>query len=270
MLLSFAMIGCAIYWEDANAILAIGLLSIASTLVGVASWWQPILMQRRHDNRVPAGDVMIRTREGGFLLVHCTDEVARELYSGTEECRYYIGERTYRLLMALGTTIIMVSVILLGNCTWNSQVFIAVAYIVLNGVYWGLGMLPRSYFWDLQRYVWEDITPSDCRDAHKVTDASDQREGYPSYTRTLWYAIRQTKRTGWVKISGGASKTTSWDKWLAEAEENAKADKRQWPAVARKNAIMNESVANDEDQVANAVPSSPVRSDVQPTPSSSF
>ena len=246
-LLSIAIVVCAVVWKDGNAILSVSLISFASTVVGYASFWHPILMNRKHTNEVPRGDVMIRTREGAFLLIKCTEEVARELYSGTEECHYHVGGRTYRLLMALGTTLLMLSVVLFGNCTWNSQIFIGGSYIVLNGLYWGLGMIPRTYFWDLSRYQWEDVTPDDAKNAHKITDENDQREGYPSFTRTLWYAIRETRRTGWVNASGAAPGTDQWKTWLKEALANAKKGNRSWNSVARKDVIVKESLAADED-----------------------
>ncbi|KAF5007660.1 hypothetical protein FDECE_6046 [Fusarium decemcellulare] len=265
-LLSMAIIGCGIHWEDGNAILAVSLISFASSVVGYASSWHPILMNRKHTNEVPRGDVMIRTREGAFILIRCTEEVARELYSGTEECHYHVGGNTYRLLMALGTTLLMLSVVLLGNCTWNSQVFIGGSYIVLNGLYWGLGMLPRSYFWDLSRYQWRDITPKDALNADKVTDVNDQREGYPSFTRTLWYAIRETKRTGWVNRSGAAPGTEQWKKWLTEAMTNATRENRGWQSVARKDVIMKENLSADElfDEAAQHAPATEVQAATKP------
>ncbi|CAG9988532.1 unnamed protein product [Clonostachys byssicola] len=237
--ISIAIVACGIAWKDGNAIISVTLISLTSTIVGIASFWRPRLMKRRHNNNVPPGDVMIRTREGAFLLIKCTEDVARELYSGTEECDYYVGERTYRLLMGIATTLLMVSVVLLGNCTWDLQMFIAGTYILLNGLYWALGMLPRSSFWDLSRYKWEDITKEDAQNAESVTDPNDQREGHPSFTRTLWYAIRETKSVGWVQTSGAAPVSEHWKEWLREAHINAREGNRDWNAVERKNQIMN-------------------------------
>ncbi|KAG6169295.1 hypothetical protein E4U51_001644 [Claviceps purpurea] len=260
-LLSIAILTTAILRRDGTAILAISLLSLASTVVGYASFWRPILMKRKHTNQVPRGDVLIRTREGAFVLVHCSEEVARELYSGTEECEYYVGGNTYRALMALGTMLLMLSVVLLGNCTWELKVFIGASYIVLNGLYWGLGMIPRAYFWDLSRYEWVDVTPRDALDAHKVTQVGDQREGHPSFTRTLWFAIRETQLTGWVERSGAAPSTEQWRKWLREAEEAAKRDERAWPAVQRKNDILKETLRRGDvlDRAAQHAPATEVR-----------
>lgn len=244
-LMTVAVVVCAIIWEDGPAIIAVTFISIAASICGAASLWRPLLMQRKGGNDVPDGDVMIRTREGAFLLVRCTEDVARELYSGTEECEYYVGEKTYKLLMAVATVIIMFTVILLGNCTWNSQLFIGSVYILLNGLYWCLGMLPRSSFWDLSRYEWEDVTPADSLHADRVTDEDDDVQGYPSFTRTLWYAVRETKLTGWVELSGAAPGTGKWKRWLREAQDAAQAGKRDWNAVERKDDIMRMKKGDD-------------------------
>ncbi|CAJ2504986.1 Uu.00g123800.m01.CDS01 [Anthostomella pinea] len=238
-LLTFSIIGFAVKYQDGTAILAVSLIALASSIVGWASWWKPILMNRIQKNKVPAGDVVIRTREGAFLLVKCTEEVARELYSGTEECEYHVSGQAYRVLMGIGTLLLMVSVILLGNCKWKTQIFIGVSYITLNGMYWTMGLLPKRYFWDLSRYTYRDITPPHAKNADKQTDTPDPREGMKSFTRTLWYVIRETKRTAWVGRSGAAPSTPQWRRWLAEAEEAAIKGNINWPSVARKDEIMN-------------------------------
>lgn len=238
MILTFAIIGFSAWYQDGTAILSVALISLASSIVGAASWWQPLLMKRSHTNKVPDGDVVIRTREGAFLLVECTENVARELYAGTEECQYYVGGQWYKVLMGIGTFLLMVSVILLGNCKWWSQVFIGGSYISLNGMYWFMGLLPKKLFWDLSRYHVEDITPKDAINAHDTTDENDPREGFKSFTRTLWYCIRETKRTAWVERSGAAPSTAQWRAWLAEAEQAAEDGNRKWPSIERKDELM--------------------------------
>lgn len=237
MILTFSIISFAAWERDGTAILGVSLVSLASSVVGAASWWRPLLMKRRSTSKVPDGDVVIRTREGAFLLVECTENVARELYAGTEECEYRVGSQAYKVLMGLGTFLLMVSVILLGNCKWNSQIFIGAAYISLNGMYWIMGLLPRRYFWDLSRYCVEDITPSDSKEADKTTDDSDPTK-IKSFTRTLWYCIRETKRTAWVERSGAAPGTRQWKAWLREAEREAEAGHRDWDAIGRKDDFM--------------------------------
>ncbi|KAB5542900.1 hypothetical protein GE09DRAFT_1133850 [Coniochaeta sp. 2T2.1] len=248
-LLSLALVGTAVYWKDGTAIVAVGAISVASSVIGYASWWQPILMNRSHTNQVPRGDVVIRTREGAFVLIRCTEEVARELYSGTEECMYYVSEKSYPAYMGIGTVLLMISVVLLGNCNWNSQVFIGASYITLNGLYWAMGLLPREYFWDMSRYKCVDVTPEDAKNAHTTTNPEDQREGAKSYTRTLWYAIRETGKTAWVERSGAAPGTKQWREWLHEAHRAARKKQRNWPSVERKDEIMKSSLAEDRDGV---------------------
>ncbi|KAK5653337.1 hypothetical protein OQA88_9028 [Cercophora sp. LCS_1] len=227
-------------WEDGAAILAIVLISLASTVTCYASYWRPLLMHRPTTNQVPPGDVVIRTREGAFVLIRCREEVARELYSGTEECQY-VSTTYHRVFMGLGMVLLMVAVVLLGNCNWNSQAFIGGTYIFLNGVYWLMGLVPPRYFWDLSRYDVKDITPEDAKDAHIQTN-QDPREGAPSFTRTLWFAIRETRHVAWVERSGAMPGTDQWKKWLAEAKDAAWKSDRTWQAVTRKNEIMREGL----------------------------
>jgi len=110
-------------------------ISLASSIVGYASWWSPELMNRNFPSKVPPGDMIIRTREGAFLLVRCNENVARELYIGTEECVYKVQTQSYRILVGFGTFLLMVSVVLLGNCNFTMQAAIGVSYIVLNGLF---------------------------------------------------------------------------------------------------------------------------------------
>lgn len=241
--LTLLIFGMTAYWRDGNALLAVVIISLQASLVGYASWWRPQLTVRppHGSDAPPPGDMMIRTREGAFVLVRCSEEVARELYTGSEECEYHVGPTPYRCCMAAGTALLMVGVVLLGNTGFESQALIAGSYVVLNGAYWLLGMLPRRYFWDLSRYEWEDVTPPDARDADKPrASAAPGEEDSPSFTRTLWYAIRETGgQTWWVERSGAAPSTAQWKQWLREAGENAAyPQQRGWAAVARKNEIM--------------------------------
>lgn len=68
------------------------------------------------------------------------------------------------------------------------------------------------------------------------------RDGEPSFTRTMWYAIRETEQGAWVERSGAMPGTDQWRMWLSEAVAAARDGRRDWPAVARKNDIMRQSV----------------------------
>ncbi|RAL67711.1 hypothetical protein DID88_008449 [Monilinia fructigena] len=166
----------------------------------------------------------------------CNEDVARELYSGTEECRYYVSTDPYRILVGFGTFLLMVSVVLLGNCDFQMQISIGVSYIVLNGAFWGVALMNKGRFWDLSSYEWKDITPESAKYAHLLQHDTD--EGKPSFTRTLWYAIRETKKIGWVSTSGAAPKTKKWEEWLNRAEAQAKEGNEFWDAVHQKDTIV--------------------------------
>ncbi|KAK4445585.1 hypothetical protein QBC34DRAFT_472106 [Podospora aff. communis PSN243] len=248
-IMSIGLIVAGIVWKDGTAVVAVCLLSLATSVIGYAAWWRPLLMHRPMRGKHPQGDVIIRTREAAVLLIKCREEVARELYSGAEECQYVSTGIRCRLFMTLGAILMMPSVILLGNCSFNMQALVGAAYLFLNITYWVIGMLPLKYSWDLSRYEVRDSTQDDARDAHLWMPVSslhheNPEEGYPSLVRTIWYAIRETKQKDWVIRSGAVPQTENWMKWIVEATEAAKRGERSWPAVSRYNEIVGEGFEN--------------------------
>lgn len=237
-LLSIALIVCAFVWRDGSAVLAVSTMSLASAILGYASVWvlKPSKSRCASNRKRAKGDVLIRTKEGAFILVKCSPEVARELYSGDDEYSYIVSDRTHRLLTALGTILVMIGVIFFGNSSWNLQILVGSSYIVLNLFYFWIGTLPASYFWDLSRYRWQEVTPEDAECTHESQE--DDPNTRPSFTRSLWFAIRDTRQTGWVKRSGAVPETPQWEEWLREAKENALAQNRKWPAVRRMHEIV--------------------------------
>ena len=255
-LLTIALLIWAALIEDGTACVALGSISLASCIVGFGSWWSPILKQRVFDGYVPPGDVVIRTREGAFIVVKCDEEVARELYTGTEECHYFTTTKTYRILVGFGTFLLMLSVVLLGNCDFPMQAAIGGSYITLNGAFWLISLLGKDAFWDMSVYSCVDITPTDA--LHAQVSHPPNVEKIASYTRTLWYAIRETGGdTAWTRISGAAPKTSEWQKWLDEAGENAKKEKRDWNAVERRGVL----IGTADPAVSHSIHGSPSRED---------
>ncbi|KFY59726.1 hypothetical protein V497_04114, partial [Pseudogymnoascus sp. VKM F-4516 (FW-969)] len=249
--LTWAIFAVSLYNKDAIACLALIAISLVSTIVGYASLWSPQLMKRTSATKVPKGDVVIRTREGAFVVVKCEEAVARELYSGTEECTYLVHSvRMYRTLIGVATFILMVAVVLLGNCNFNQQAAIGSAYIVLNGLYWAASLVPKKEFWDLGLYDTEDITPDDCRDADRAREGGEP-DDFPSFTRSMWYAIRETGEVEWVQKSGAAPQTEKWGKWLGKAKEVVKERKpgwKAWKAVGEKDAVFAEGEGEVEEE----------------------
>lgn len=236
--LTCALFGVSVYDRDGVACLALVSISVVSSIVGYASLWSPQLMKRTSGAYVPPGDVVIRTREGAFVVVKCDENVARELYTGTEECMYMIQNvRVYRALVGVATFLLMVSVVLLGNCNFNQQAAIGGSYIVLNGLYWGASLVPKGNFWDMKLYEFKDITPPYCVDAENHQDENSP-DGRASFTRTMWYAIRETEEIGWVRSSNAAPQTAEWDDWLKLALTQVQQKKGSWKAVAAKDAMV--------------------------------
>lgn len=225
----------AIRIQDGPAVVALIAMPSASTLVGIASHWKPRLATRPSKALVPDGDIVIRTRDGAFIIVKCSEEIAREIYMGPEECNFLVGDQWFRRLVGFSMLLVIVSVLLLGNCNWTMQTVVAVIYIVLNGLYWVASLLPRNWLWDLSRYKCEDVTPGHLKDAHRTG-----RDGQaPSYTRSLWYAIQVTEEVDWVTISGAAPKTSSWEEWLRLAYIHR--GDQNWDAVAEKDKLMKQA-----------------------------
>jgi hypothetical protein len=83
-----------------------------------------------------------------------------------------------------------------------------------------------------------------------------------SFTRTMWYAIRETKKIGWVKKSGAAPSTSEWEKWLKLAEERAVAGDRDWNAVEMREVIVGQAESSpkpgEKDLAEQHVPASEV------------
>ncbi|KAJ5663908.1 hypothetical protein N7507_004639 [Penicillium longicatenatum] len=233
--LTLAALIWAIMIKDGAAVLALIGMSAASTLVGFASHWSPQLASRPTDVPVPKGDIAIRTRDGAFIIVQCSEEIARELYIGPEECDYFVSDQWFRVLIGIGTLLVILSVLLLGNCNWTMQAVIAILYIILNALYWVASLFPERALWDLSRYDCQDVTPEHMRNAQTSTEGGSS----PSFTRTLWFAIQATQAIEWVTISGAAPKTAEWEKWLKLAEVNCK--NKDWDAIGEKNRLMGET-----------------------------
>lgn len=232
----------AIVIEDGAAVLALIAMCSASTLIGIASYWRPRLAARPTESSVPEGNLVIRTREGAFVIIQCSEEVARELYIGPEECNYLVNDQWFKVLIGVGTLLVILSVLFLGNCNWTMQAVIAVIYIILNALYWVASLFPQSLLWDLSRYDCKDVTPEHLKDADKASKSGDA----PSYTRSLWFAIQATGETDWVTISGAAPRTTAWETWLKLAHANC--GNQNWDAVAEKDRLMEEARSRTSSQ----------------------
>jgi len=205
-LLSLGLIIWACFLRDGVACIAIALISLTSTVIGLSNFWHPSLISRKQRVLVPPGDLVIRTRQGAFIVIKCTEEVARELYTSTEECKYVVGDQMYRGLVGVGTFLFMCGVVLMGNCTWVMQAALGVSYILLNGLYQVAALLPTDWHWNFSRYHLDVIK-----------DASQQQP--ETYTQALWQAIKASGSTEWVRLTNAAPVSGAWSTWLEEAQD---------------------------------------------------
>ncbi|KKZ61634.1 hypothetical protein EMCG_03819 [[Emmonsia] crescens] len=202
--LSVGLCAWAVILEDGVAVIAIVVVSLASSIIGLSSMWHPNLTVRKRKTRVPAGDLVIRTRQGAFIIIRCTEEVARELYTGTEECSYVVGDQIFRALVGVGTFLLMSAVILMGNSTWIMQAALGCSYVLLNGCYQIAALFPKGWHWNLVRYELEEIRTLDMQ----------------TYTQALWKAIYVSQFTDWVRVSHAAPNSAAWRAWIDLAEDN--------------------------------------------------
>ncbi|KAI9924221.1 hypothetical protein MW887_007171 [Aspergillus wentii] len=219
--------------HDGVALIAIATMSMSTSLGCLSNRWVPVLQARAIKSKVPPGDVVIRTRQGAFVVVHCDEEITRELYVAPDTCKYYLEGAAHRVVLGISTVLLMASIIFFSNCGWTMQTAIGIAYIILNMIYWAVPrVIEEKNTWDLSRYHVEYDGSSD---KHCLLD---EDRDHRNYTKTLWYAIRETGRTEWVETGHFAPKTKAWDKWLSKAQENIDNDNWDWDAVAYKNEVM--------------------------------
>ncbi|KAL4896901.1 hypothetical protein BDV59DRAFT_169324 [Aspergillus ambiguus] len=216
--------------HDGVALIGLVSMSLSTSAACLSSQWRPKLPKRRPGGAVPLGDVVIKTRGGAFVVVHCKEEITRELYLGMDVCEYVYEGTRHQLLLASSTILLMGAIIFFSNCGRTMQIAVGVAYIILNILYWLIALLPSTQHetWDLDRY--------------KIEELPKQEPQPQIFTEALWYAIRETKDIEWVKKARLAPDTKHWDGWLQEALDNC--EDAHWDAVAAKNRWM--SLAAEE------------------------
>jgi hypothetical protein len=153
--------------DDWFALAATMLLSLSSTVVGVASWWKLDLkekgLRKDREQQIPEGDVVIYyPRLGAFRVVKCNEKIS-ELYFRIESCDYILEEPAYRAAWLCATVLLLSGVICLRKAKPESQIAFAAAYVLLNGLYLICSALnPTEWHWSHDYQVitksWEPST----------------------------------------------------------------------------------------------------------------
>ncbi|KAF1921427.1 hypothetical protein BDU57DRAFT_49055 [Ampelomyces quisqualis] len=217
--LSAGLLALSIQQKDGMSIVATCLLSLLSSLIGLANKWTLHLPKRKmKQGKVPRGDVVIRYPKGSFLVVRCDEDVARELYFAPAEIDYLLKHApAYRILSLVGTMMLMGGVICLANAQIQVQIAWAGAYMILGSAYWIVAALPGKLHWDTSCYQ----VQNEC-----LSDSNMQKKGFPSenstFTQALWKAIVVTKNTSWVNKSDACPDTNAWREWLSAARACSK------------------------------------------------
>ncbi|KAI2929375.1 hypothetical protein CBS63078_1821 [Aspergillus niger] len=217
--------------HDGVALVALAAMSLSTSAACLSAQWYPRLSTRTTKTKVIKGDIVMKTRNGAFIVVECSEEITRELYGGAESCRYVFKTRGHQALLACSTVLLMAAIILFSNCGWTMQIAVGVAYIILNILYFGLALLmDPGKMWDLSRYKVEPI----------------RREQTKNYTMALWEAIKETKETDWVRNGGLAPSTHAWDEWLKQAKYKCDHPKTDWHPEKARNQLMSQTTSTAE------------------------
>ncbi|PWY74819.1 hypothetical protein BO83DRAFT_16584 [Aspergillus eucalypticola CBS 122712] len=210
--------------HDGVALVALAAMSLSTSAACLSAQWYPRLCTRTTKKKVPKGDIVMKTRNGAFIVVECPEEITRELYGGAESCRYVFKTRGHQALLACSTVLLMAAIILFSNCGWTMQIAVGVAYIILNILYFALALLmDPGEMWDLKsRYKVETVRTAKPK----------------NYTKALWEAIRETGEIAWVRNGGLAPSTTAWDIWLDEAKHNCGEKAAAWDPEEARDSLM--------------------------------
>lgn len=106
--LTLSLLCYALALRDGPGFIGVSVMSLTSTLLCAASHWKPKLPVRSAArDTIPRGDVVIRTRKGSFIVVHCDETIARKLYFAPEECEYRMSSTAGRATGGLAGGLVM-------------------------------------------------------------------------------------------------------------------------------------------------------------------
>ncbi|EXJ67502.1 uncharacterized protein A1O5_09515 [Cladophialophora psammophila CBS 110553] len=250
---SAVILWLSLHYDDEFALVATILLSLSSTVVGLASWWKLDLKERSprkdRDDKIPEGDVVIcDARLGAFRVVRCEERIS-DMYFRIESCDYTLGETAYRAAWLRATILLMSGFICLRKSKSN---FKLPSPHSLDPTEW--------HWWQDYQVVTLEWKPSGSEDpsfdvvldatmsaATIPKDDSNQAEAQrpltrrhssfatfltrrvtaecglslpevePKYTDTLWTAIALVGHSRWVQHARVAPDTGPWKQWIEEA-----------------------------------------------------
>ncbi|ETN37652.1 uncharacterized protein HMPREF1541_07275 [Cyphellophora europaea CBS 101466] len=266
--MSIALLGWVISEDDGFGLLALVTLSSISALISFGTHWslgrsfqepEPEKDKAR-ENALPTSDIVLYYPNGAIRVVSTTEKIAR-LYFEHESCDYYLGDFRYRAVAFFATLLLMAGVICLANAQPRTQVAFALAYVIINGLYWAVSSLKPQHHWRHQYLVekkafkirpgriptlqklkgekekktlpwllfltkcWQQVsTPHPAR---LKESEDDYLEEYRNMTTALWAAIFLTGTSQWLNESTSiAPMNDAWKDWVRKADDQVRGKER--------------------------------------------
>lgn len=207
--LSVILLILSIVFGDGMSLYATILLSSLSTLIGISNKYE--LQLPTHGGANDEKSVIVRYPNGSYLVVHCDEKVARELFFAPEEVHYLVtNDAVYRLISLLGTLMLMLGVIALGNAQLELQFAWAGAYITLNIAHWIAAALPKRKHWDLSCYNVKE---------EGIQGGPENK----NFTQALGKVILVTKQIEWLETEDVPPRMGVWGSWADHMFADARA-----------------------------------------------
>ncbi|KAI1474276.1 hypothetical protein F4774DRAFT_401205 [Daldinia eschscholtzii] len=240
--------------RDGPAVIALVMISLHSMICSMSLREQILLQIQIYNDvmfptyeRIPANlptydKLIVRTTKNAFWILECNYHTALALFGARARVEYVESRgrrpswdrgyeaKVWRAVHPITSSILLLSFVFLANSTIFAQAAIASAYILVSVFFWAI---PPS---ETSEYKTTKIFYPRCDNAHLPKEDLQSSEVEPSLARTLWYAIRITRSTGWVRGVKAVPETPGWDEWLREAELNMNND--TWPAEAEKRRLV--------------------------------
>ena len=218
-LISLALMIWSIIIHDGVALIGILIMSFATPILCLGGKWScEDTSQSNMSTDAPDGDVVIRARNGAFVIVKCSELLSRALYFAPNDRKFLIDLWTGRATGGVvGGLTLIVAIVLFGNCTWTMQAALAVVYTILNVAYWSATLVKPSYNWDLSQI-----------EVNMVRETKH----HAHFTDAVWTAICWAGSAEWVEANGALPATSIWREWLSRADEEARKGNSKWDARA--------------------------------------
>ncbi|PWY90261.1 hypothetical protein BO94DRAFT_463520, partial [Aspergillus sclerotioniger CBS 115572] len=204
-LFTAGIVAWAVVLEDWPAVIAVVLISLASTLNGVAS----ISKARSLDVQPcePASDFVIRVPGEGFIVVHCDQKMTDLLSFDDVVYDQVFGETTYGILVLAAGLSSAVGMFFLYWCSQQTLLVMAAFYQLLCCLCLVCSQIPGtalSLHWDIQGLEMERM----------------QTTIQWSYIESLRFASNALGRTDWILKGGFLPDTDPVRRWIYEAEKH--------------------------------------------------